>query len=93
MFGKRNSETLVDRIVFSDKSSAIMSFKENTQFQTKIKPILVCIFAHYNGDDRPYVRVNVLGISMSGLLDTGANRSFINNKTWSILSQLRLTMR
>lgn len=40
----------------------------------------------------PYVKVDILGISFYGLLDSGANRVFMNEEGWEMLQGLGLTL-
>lgn len=58
--------------------------------EQKIRPILSYIFSSCQGDNRPYLEVDILGIRMKGLLDTGANNTVIGNKGWSLLKNAGL---
>lgn len=48
------------------------------------------IFHHAKGDERPYLKVSVLGITLLGLLDSGASRTFLGSKGWNLIKTLGL---
>lgn len=54
------------------------------------KPILDFILDHAQNDERPYLKVDILGHTILGLLDSGASRTFLGHKGWSLLSRLNL---
>lgn len=55
-------------------------------------PVLSFILHHAKGDERPYLRVSVLGVSLLGLLDSGASRTFLGSKGWILIKDLRLPL-
>lgn len=55
-----------------------------------LTPILNYIFAHCEGDDRPYLTIEILGIKLKGLLDSGASRSILGAPGWRLLTKLGL---
>lgn len=57
-----------------------------------ILPVLTYIFASCNGDNRPYLEVDIFGIHMHGLLDSGANNTIIGNQGWAVLKNIGLTL-
>ncbi|XP_044757871.1 uncharacterized protein LOC123316026 [Coccinella septempunctata] len=50
------------------------------------------ILDHAVGDERPYLKVDILGYEMLGLLDSGASRTFVGRKGWEILKKLQLKL-
>lgn len=60
--------------------------------ETEISPVLSYIFASCRGDNRPYLSVNVFGLELCGLLDSGASRTVIGSKGWKLLSSLKLSL-
>lgn len=57
---------------------------------TGYKPILDFILDHAQGDERPYLEVDVLGYKFLGLLDSGASRCFLGQNGWEVLRKLNL---
>lgn len=47
--------------------------------------VLNYVLAHAKGDQRPYLRVDILGINFLGLLDSGASRTILGGPGWDIL--------
>lgn len=62
-----------------DRSSSVVD---------RVNPILDFILAHAREDERPYLTVSILGNSVVGLLDTGASRTIVGRKGWSLLQSL-----
>lgn len=52
------------------------------------KIILDYIMTHAKNDQRPYLKVNILGQEMLGLLDSGATRTILGGPGWKIISSL-----
>uniref|UniRef100_V5I9J3 Peptidase A2 domain-containing protein n=1 Tax=Anoplophora glabripennis TaxID=217634 RepID=V5I9J3_ANOGL len=59
---------------------------------TKQSAILDYILAHADGDERPYLSVKILGVSVQGLLDSGASNSIVGEPGWRILEGLGLQL-
>ena len=49
-------------------------------------------FANDGGDTRPYLMVRVFGVSLRGLLDSGASRTIIGRPGWEVLRSWGLKM-
>lgn len=54
--------------------------------------LLDFILAHAQKDERPYLRVCVMGVSMLGLLDSGATNTILGEKGWELLRPLGLIL-
>lgn len=85
MFGKRYHEGLTGRAVPSsirDSSTknlfSVVSDPTNLLYRNRI--LLDFILAHAKGDQRPYLRVQILGLSALALLDSGALRTVVGAK-------------
>lgn len=91
MCGKRATESLNDRKV---NSGTLCSAVQNSKLSnfSNVQPVLDFIFAHCDGDDRPYLEVEILGIKITGLLDSGATRSFLNLKAFQMLKDIGVRM-
>lgn len=50
------------------------------------------ILAHSDGDNRPYLNINILGIQIKALLDSGANNTIIGEYGWNIVKNLGLKL-
>jgi RNase H-like domain found in reverse transcriptase/Reverse transcriptase (RNA-dependent DNA polymerase)/Integrase zinc binding domain/Integrase core domain len=48
---------------------------------------------HDSGDCRPHLLVNILGVSLPGLLDSGSSRTILGRDGWSSLQSLGLRIR
>lgn len=55
---------------------------------TKIKPIIEYIVSHVRNDERPYLKVSIMGQNFLGLLDSGATHTFVDEKTWLEIRRL-----
>lgn len=51
------------------------------------------VFASKDGDPRPYLTVEIYGLTFVGLLDSGASRTIIGNSGWSKLQELNLDLK
>jgi hypothetical protein len=80
MFGKRETEEVVGR----DASSKYLS--------PATEIILDYVLSHLKGDKRPYLRLDILGISLLGLLDSGASRTVMGGTAWSQFQNLGLPL-
>lgn len=49
------------------------------------------IFLHPQGDNRPFVRIELLGINLIALLDSGANRNILGKGSESLIKKLNLS--
>lgn len=54
--------------------------------------LLDYVVSHARGDQRPYLRVSVLGVPLLGLLDSGASCTIVGKPGWEILRQLGLEL-
>jgi hypothetical protein len=54
--------------------------------------ILDYVLSHLKGDERPYLRLYILGISLLGLLDSGASRTVMGGTAWSQFQTLGLPL-
>lgn len=57
---------------------------------TKRQAVLDFILAHAENDERPYLAIAIYGISMMGLLDSGATNTILGGPGWRKLSSLNL---
>jgi hypothetical protein len=80
MFGKRETEEVVGR----DASSKYPS--------PATEIILNYVLSHLKGDERPYLRLDILGISLLGLLHSGASRTVMGGTAWSQFQTLGLPL-
>ncbi|KAB0800562.1 hypothetical protein PPYR_02626 [Photinus pyralis] len=62
------------------------------QEANRVKCLLDFVFSHVQGDERPHIRVNILGKEMLGLLDSGATRSVIGERGCKILRSTGLPL-
>lgn len=58
----------------------------------KLSPILDYILEHALNDERPYLRVNIMGKEILGLLDSGASRTILGSRGWKLLQDLGLAL-
>ncbi|KAJ8934735.1 hypothetical protein NQ318_001556 [Aromia moschata] len=58
---------------------------------TRIRPVLDFILDQCEGDERPYLKVNVLGKSLLGLLDSGASVTILGGPGWEQKKNLVVT--
>lgn len=56
----------------------------------KNKALLDYVLEQSNNDQRPYVTIDILGIKILALLDSGANRTILGGTGWEILSSIGL---
>lgn len=54
--------------------------------------VLNYILSHSENDERPYLKISILGIEVLGLLDSGATHTIIGNSGWKLLSVLNLAL-
>lgn len=54
----------------------------------RIDPVIDYILANAKDDERPYLRVQILGRPLLGLLDSGASRTIIGAKGWEFFKSL-----
>lgn len=57
-----------------------------------IRPILDYVLEHAQNDERPYLRVDVLGREILGLLDSGASRTILGGLGWTLVKNLGLRL-
>lgn len=55
-----------------------------------IRPVISYLFAHCQHDNRPYVVIDILGISLKALLDTGSNNTILGKPGWELMKDLGL---
>ncbi|KAJ8948943.1 hypothetical protein NQ318_022965 [Aromia moschata] len=58
----------------------------------RIIPILECILDHAKDDERPYLKVDVMGITLLGLLDSGATCTILGNEGWKLVGRLGVSL-
>lgn len=58
----------------------------------RFQPILDFILQNAKPDERPYLQVSIFGQNILGLLDTGATRTILGRKGWSLLSNLGICL-
>lgn len=63
----------------------------DTKF-SKNQSILEYILAQADDDERPYIKVRIYGKEFFGLLDSGANKTFIGGLGWELLQNLGVTL-
>lgn len=56
------------------------------------RPVLDYILAHAGPDERPYLKVEIFGKKLLGLLDTGATHTIVGSSGWKILSDLNIRL-
>lgn len=92
-FGKLFSESLEGRIVDSVSIKSTDTITKPTNFDDiKYKTLLDYVLEHANGDQRPYLKISILGMEFLGLLDSGASRTVAGYKGWEVLKYLNLPM-
>lgn len=84
MSKKRQADEVVDCLPRSDSSKTVTS--ESVKFQSLA--VLDYVLAHAQGDQRPFLNVNIFGKTLLGLLDSGASRTIVGSAGWSILKSL-----
>lgn len=83
VFGKRNQSSLKHRQMRDGHSSPT---------KDELQPILDFILQNAKPDDRPYLQVSVFGRNILGLLDTGATRTILGRKGWSLIEDLGIKL-
>lgn len=56
----------------------------------RIRPVLDYILDQCEGDERPYLKISVLGRTLLGLLDSGASVTILGKQGWNQLKDLKL---
>lgn len=64
---------------------------ECTEFSRK-NILLDYIISHAINDQRPYLEVSVLGYPVTGLLDTGANRTIVGGSDYNLFLRMVLKL-
>lgn len=77
MFGKRASDATVNRCRYQ-------------LFQKPIEVMLDFVFACVRDDERPYLVVDVLGVRVTGLLDSGASQTVMGESGIALIKKLGL---
>ncbi|KAG5884122.1 hypothetical protein JTB14_009177 [Gonioctena quinquepunctata] len=80
--GKRQPTLLNDRVRGVDRECSV----------DKLQVLLDFVLDHTVGDEHPYLRVEVLGKSLLGLLDSGASRTILGGKGWKVIRELGLQL-
>lgn len=75
----------MDRSVASDVIDSVADFQN--------KFVLDYILAQVGEGECPYVKVDILGLSFYGLLDSGANKVFMNAEGWKMLQSLGVKLK
>lgn len=65
------------------RDRCVSSFPSTHNF----KPVLDFILDHAVNDERPYLKVNIFGQELLGLLDSGASATILGYKGWQLLRQ------
>lgn len=81
VFGKRLSAHIVGRDTCATPKPSTIKFQ----------PILDYILSHAS-DERPYLEVDILGIKLLGLLDSGASVTILGSKGWAQVKHLGLIL-
>lgn len=89
MFGKRFPEPRNDRDVSSGNDDAA---NQDKIILSQIRPIISYLFAHCKDDNRPYLEIDVFGIQLKGLLDSGANNTILGKPGWDLINELGLKL-
>lgn len=92
VLGKCKTEAINNRKLCSGNNINSVRKDNTDELENKILPVLTYIFASCQGDNRPYLEVDIFGIRMSGLLDSGANHTIIGNPGWAVLKNIGLTL-
>lgn len=58
----------------------------------RINSILDFILDHVKGDERPYLKVDILGITLLGLLDSGASDTVVGHEGWELIKKLGIPL-
>lgn len=69
-----------------DSSTNDMAQQENS------RALLDFVIAHAKNDLRPYLQVEIYGIKMLGLLDSGSTRTILGKAGWKRVSNLGITL-
>uniref|UniRef100_A0AAR5QHS1 RNA-directed DNA polymerase n=1 Tax=Dendroctonus ponderosae TaxID=77166 RepID=A0AAR5QHS1_DENPD len=89
--GKRTPEEPIGRLAASPFEFTPTPSENDSHFFTG-RAALDYILAHANGDERPYLRISVLGCPMLGLLDSGASRTIVGRSGHDVLVKLGLKL-
>lgn len=65
---------------------------ESLESTNSFKPILDFILEHAQNDERPYLKVNIMGKTLLGLLDSGASSTIIGSKGWRLVKDLGINL-
>lgn len=71
--------------------TSIASTKNSVTDQSPI--FLDYVVSKISGDERPYLEVSVLSLSMIGLLDSGATRTLVDSVGYQMLLRLGLSLK
>ncbi|KAJ8968492.1 hypothetical protein NQ317_014542, partial [Molorchus minor] len=74
---------------FLESRGKDVGFKTST---THFRPVLDFILDQCDGDERPYLRVNVLGRTLMGLLDSGASVTILGQPGWDKVKDLNFRL-
>lgn len=50
------------------------------------------ILDHVDNDERPYLKVQVLGLTLLGLLDSGASTTILGSRGWTLVQRLNISL-
>ncbi|KAJ8964168.1 hypothetical protein NQ317_016442 [Molorchus minor] len=92
--GHKANECNSKKITWKRKSTLLDGRSKcvESRYSTNIQPVLDFIIDHAENDERPYLRVSVMGKSLLGLLDSGASSTIIGGKGWSLVKDLGLVL-
>ncbi|KAJ8930955.1 hypothetical protein NQ314_016190 [Rhamnusium bicolor] len=66
-----------------------LAYHVGSEDSTKnFQPVLDFILDHAQDDERPYLKVSVMGKPLLGLLDSGASSTIIGSKGWTLVNDL-----
>lgn len=72
--GKRTLKPLNDRDIVSPSPAAVMCVSSaSSALSASQRAVLDFVLSHAKGDERPYLSVDILGVKLDGLLDSGAS--------------------
>ena len=58
----------------------------------RIQAVLDFVLDSVGADERPYLQVEILGVRILGLLDTGASKTILGGKGWKLIQHLALSL-
>lgn len=77
-------------VLLSLRENGLIPFAETDSYES---PELNELFIYNDGDARPFVKIQILGREIIGLLDSGAERSVLGRGAEKLLQSLRITIK